>query len=245
MSNEFEPTGFSFRKDTGGKTEVEIISEKKINGGNFGNIFDAVVEIGGHKKRFIIKKYLANEWRSATQRASFAFENYSRAKKAGLRVFLTFRIGEDNESILMTTGFKDNQICIGSKNHRRVTVESFGRPKIKEFSNLDRFLEEFFTEGLKAAHEGIEIYKDDVPFFILTKDEPTEIDFVFGDMDNLIKAVPIEHVEIRNLERLNNTLYEFGYENVDPNSLSHFLDRVKYYYNQAVRSVNNDTALAY
>ncbi len=51
----------SFTKNTGrnaGKeTRVRVIKETKINEGFFGDVFDTVVEVGGHKKRFIIKKY--------------------------------------------------------------------------------------------------------------------------------------------------------------------------------------------
>ena len=55
MDNKFEK---SFKKNTGKETKVQVISEIRIAGGTFGEIFDTVVEIGGHRKRFIVKKQI-------------------------------------------------------------------------------------------------------------------------------------------------------------------------------------------
>src|SRR6185436_979019 len=88
---------------------------------------------------------------------------------------------EDKKSILMTTGFSDDQICVGSSNY--LTVTEFGRPLIQEIQDVNKFLSDFFNEHLKAAKHGIRLWLD-VFFFIISKDEPTKVDFVIGDLDN-------------------------------------------------------------
>jgi len=46
----------SFTKNTGKETKVKIIKETGITRGSYGDVFDTIVEIGGHQKRFIVKK---------------------------------------------------------------------------------------------------------------------------------------------------------------------------------------------
>ncbi len=87
MVPNLENPSISFRKNTGKETAVKIISETLINNeGYFGDIFDTIVEVGGHKKRFIVKKYIGDN-ATAKRSAKHAFKNYSVAKKAGLKVF--------------------------------------------------------------------------------------------------------------------------------------------------------------
>ncbi|MBU0998689.1 hypothetical protein KKG24_00050 [Patescibacteria group bacterium] len=211
-------------------------------------MFDTLVEIGGHRKRFIVKKYFdyptdAIEKRTKASplgwskiNAQTAFKNYSLAQKAGLKVFPTFRMGEDKKSILMTTGFLDNQICVSSNN--KITVVELGRPLIKEMGGemLDKFLSTIFTEGLKASQKQISLHSD-MFFFILSKDEPTKIDFVLGDLDNLRKEeklIPTESIKSDNMINIKKALYHFCEKNINRNFSKKFLDKIEYYYTQNV-----------
>ena len=233
MDNKFEK---SFKKNTGKETKVQVISEIRIAGGTFGEIFDTVVEIGGHRKRFIVKKYRENNLPVgkpiATKNAHSAFENYSLAKEAGLKVFPTFRISEDEKDILMTTGFLKDQICIGSNNAKDVT--KFDKPLIREISNTDEFLSNIFAEYIKAAKNNIYL-PSDILFFVLNRDEPTNLDFVLGDLDNLRKeSRSIAGIASLNIRNLRSSLYYFSNENIDPEKRQKFNNKIEYYSNQAV-----------
>ena len=161
MDSQFEKPK-TFTKHTGKETAVSIVNEIPINNGAFGEIFDTVIKINGRKKRFIVKKYFdkskIRDRPIATINAQTAFANYSLAKEAELKVFPTFRIGEDKRSILMTDGFSDNQICIGSNNSK--SVIDFEQPLIGKIKDEDKFLSAFFSEGLKAGQKGIRLYFD-------------------------------------------------------------------------------------
>ncbi|MBI3888718.1 hypothetical protein HY311_02910 [Candidatus Nomurabacteria bacterium] len=240
-----ENPNISFRKNTGKETIVKIISEIPIAEGSFGKIFDTVIEKGGHQKRFIVKKYFNYTpdlpkynymVKESTQRA---FHNYILAKNAGLKVFPTFRISEDGESILMTTGFSENQTCVGSNGG--LNLSTLEQLPIEEIENLDKFLTDFFAEGLKAAQKGIDVFRD-VFFFILSNDVPTKIDFVIGDLDNLKKVEPTKNLARKNTEQIKISLIDFCDHNVAhiaPNFAETFLKRVEYYYKQSVNSVNS------
>lgn len=224
----------TFKKNTGRETTVKIISEVPINSGAHGNIFNTIVEINGHRKRFIVKMYGSK----FSPKITNAVKNYSLAKRAGLKVFPTFRISKDGQSILMTTGFSENKICVGSNNI--VTVNNLERPLIKKFENVDEFLSKIFQEGLKAAQRGIGIFKD-VLFFILSKNDPTKIDFVLGDLDNLSEIYPTnptKYTGIENMGNIREMLVEFCRKNVDPVIAGNFVSQIEYYYNQAVKNVN-------
>jgi len=233
MENSFEKQNISFKKHTGIETKVNIISETPINRGSFGEIFDTVVEVGGHRKRFIIKKYRTQIFEKIAEKdTKHAFKNYSLAKEAGLKVFPTFRISEDQKSILMTTGFSDNQICVSTNN--KINVVELGRPLIEEFEDLDKFISTIFAEGLKAMKKGISLHQD-MFFFLLSKNEPTKVDFILGDLDNLKQAESIKVTGWQNMINIRKVLIFFCDKNIDPSFHEIFLDKVEYYYNQAVK----------
>ncbi len=82
MDNPLEKPNITFQKHTGRETTVKILKETLINDkGYFGDIFDTMVEIDGHKKRVIIKKYIGDE-EEKKRYAKQALENYFSAKKS-------------------------------------------------------------------------------------------------------------------------------------------------------------------
>lgn len=236
MGNQFEPKKISFQKHDGKETQVNIIEETLMNKGAFGEISDAVVEINGRQKRFVIKKYMYDTEEIVEECTERAFRNYSLAKDAGLKVFPTFRLGEDKKSILMTTGFLEDQICIGSNNF--LNIQDFNQTFIGKIENEDEFLKSFFAEGLQAAKKGI-IINDDVPFFIISKNKPTKIDFVLGDLDNLRKASPTKTTGQINMRKIKSTLLEFNRKNIHPNFQKPFLEKVELYFMQALKNVDD------
>lgn len=228
----FENQNIPFRKHTGKETTVHIVSETLINNGSFGKIFDTVVEVGGHKKRLIIKKYNDASEKYAKENAEHAFKNYSLAKEAGLKVFPTFRIGENGKSILMNTGFSNEQICIGVNNFKN--VENLGRPFISEIINIDEFLLNLFTESQKATAKGLKLHSD-VFFFIISRKEPAEMDFILGDLDNLNKINPEDYKEREliqhNMKCVETAFRYFLEKNVYRNEREKFLEKLTNYLN--------------
>lgn len=247
MSNQFEKQNTSFKTHDGREAKLKISDEKKINHGAWGNIYDCTAEVDGYKQRFIIKRYEPNienfRIRTPEEAAKHALENYALATKAGLKVFTTFRIGEDGKSILMTSGFSDNQICIGS-NDDRIKVIKLGQPRIEkiENENLDKFLENIFAEGLKAAEAGIGLDAD-IFFFIISKDKPKKIDFVVGDLDNMEEVETSKSVGFANMGFIADTLEEFCENNINYHFKEYFLSRVEHYYKQSIDSVYNSEKL--
>ena len=238
MSQSLEGPKVKFKEYTGRETELRIVSETLINSGNFGKIYDSVIEIGGLQRRFIVKKYSTMLSTITGTNAEWALKNYSLAKKAGLRVFPTFRISKDRASILMTTGFFNDKICVASNDH--YTVDKFGRALILEIENIDEFLSNFFTESLKAAQQGIQIHFD-VFFFILNKNEPTKIDFVLGDLDNLYKAGRTKETGVHNMNSARDALHVFFTRNTDPIKKREFLSKVENSFSTGIVSVMNST----
>lgn len=247
MSISLEKQKLSFKKENKKETEVEIISETFIGKGAFGEVFDTVIKIGGKKRRLIRKRYFdtlfANDRPSAIENIKSAVKHYSMAKNAGLKVFPTFRINEDQKSILMTTGFSDDKICISRKEGNEfMSVTEFGKPLIKEIRNLDEFISKLFAEGLKAIKNGISIFHD-VPFIILSKEEPTTIDFVLGDLDNLLEKEKTKTEGKVNIMQLKFLLTLFNEKNVDPSFREEFLRKVKYHYEKYIANINEDREL--
>ncbi|MBI3631866.1 MAG: hypothetical protein HY225_00240 [Candidatus Vogelbacteria bacterium] len=167
------------KKQEGPKgTGVEIGAAQYISEGSRGVAFQTEVIIGSKNRIFVLKKFFYKE------DAKMALENYQRAKKAGLKVFTTYRIDETSKKILMTTGHTDTDVCLGSINHGN-SLEYFNFPTIKTISNFDQFIEKYFTQAKIAANAGIEIWQDTPFFFVKKNTENSPLDFVLGDMDTL------------------------------------------------------------
>lgn len=181
-----------FEKNTGDTKTVRILDAKKINQGAIGEIFDTVTEVGGRKKRFIIKKFFDPETRDGPYNPAIGpertFENYNVCKRAGLKVFPTYRISQDKKSILMTNAFSDEWVCIGSNQEdSSINLETFSETKFTEIANFEVFLDSVFGEAIKAAAQDITL-PTDCYFFLIqreTSHAAKVLDFVLGDLDQI------------------------------------------------------------
>jgi hypothetical protein len=217
-----------FRSLKGKERAVKISKDSKpIQGGSYGDIFNAETKFHGERGEHIIKEYVV------PSQAVKSLENYARARKAGLKVFDVYKLERNGKTILMSDGRAKNKICIGSNS--RLTLEGLGYPKIKEIKNFKEFLKSYFSQAIRAAEKGISVHLD-VPFFILDKPNLDSLDFVLGDLDNLERseevwpnsgkdtAETIVNRDIKhNIFNLQNALVEFLYANVDEEVLKEYL----------------------
>jgi len=249
MDNQFEQSNISFKKHTGKETTAEVLAEIPIAKGNFGEIYYARLKNKGHARNFIIKKYTGggdtskgerspNEIEAdARKHAKKALENYALAKEAGLKIFPTFRIGDDEKSILMTAGSSENEACVSANGPLAIT-DFAGQSLIEDIEDADKFLENFFAEGLKAAKAGL-ILNGDVFFFILSKNKkPTQMDFVVGDLEGIKKSQPSERTAKKNLEEIRMALFAFCNSNINLHFSRNFLDKVKNHYRKSLEGIN-------
>jgi hypothetical protein len=177
LITEFANTSFS--KPEGKSTTVTILGEKEIGKGEFGVAYDAEVQIGSRKRHFVIKRY--NTPSSAQKEAARAVENWRRAKTAKLKVFPTYRLGEDGESILMTSANLDSQLCIGN-----MSLAGSGQEKLKvSHAQGTNLIEQVFSQAMLASEQNIRFANDSL-FFLVNK-ETNDLDFVIADMDNVSK----------------------------------------------------------
>jgi hypothetical protein len=181
-----------FRNHDGRESRIKITDEKPIGAGALGEVASVDAEVAGKEGRFVIKRYQSV---LGKERAAKAFENYRMAKEAGLRVFPTFRLGEDGTSILMTTAHTEEWICVSSNSEDTSDVEQYGVEKLKTIPRIDAYMREIFDESLKAAEKGIWIDQD--AFFFLVKRSGEAVDFVIGDFD-LMRKKEIDSEDARN-----------------------------------------------
>ncbi len=239
MVNNLEQPNISFKKDSGRETKVKILNEVPIAKGTQGEAFDVVVEVGGHSQRMVIKRYNNRHVSDSEnkKRARNAFDKYSIAKSAGLKVFPTFRIGGDNQSILMTSGFSNDKICIACNSHE-FNVSKFERPLIKEIKNVDELLASFFAEAMKATQGGIGLTSDSV-FFIVDREEPAQVDFVFGDLDFLSKGKISKFLARENIGEVRRMLSFFCSSNFSRSYQGTFTRKIETFYRKATEEIES------
>lgn len=166
-----------FQSARGRESTARILSEEQIGHGSFGNVYETVLDIGGHRKRMAIKRFHdEGVSRDPEHEARIAMQNYETCKNAGLRVFPTCRLGRDERSILMTLGKADNLHVLGGDEKRSVG----------KINNLSHFLDQLVANAHVAAEKGICLPFDAYFFVVKTiDDKSSELDFVVGDFDGV------------------------------------------------------------
>lgn len=190
-------------------TQVHVLNEREIGSGVFGRVYESLVNVEGRNRKFVIKKFSETRNKSAKDSALNAFQNYNRAKEAGLKVFSTYRLGEDGTSILMTNGNSETTVCVGGSDPNSF-LEKRGIPRI---SNIDDvyftdLAGKLFSQASIAANQGIALYED--AFFYLVDPNSGGLDFVVGDLDMVnTRPIPPEHLLSNNLNSVEDSLLTF------------------------------------
>ena len=156
-----------FGKDT--STKVRIDSERRIGGGVFGDTYEAQVTVGNHKRTFVIKRFRIVAGLTPEENATEAMRNYDAAKKAGLKVFPTYRLGEDKKSILMTSGNTQDSVCIGTGGDSPKIEDILGT-RIEQIADDDLHLlvDGVFSQAIQAGEHNI-VLPADAYFFLQLK----------------------------------------------------------------------------
>lgn len=163
---------------------LDVKLTEHIGSGQIGDVYEAEINIGNKIKMFVIKKFKDIEGVSATQHANEAFKGYKLAKEAKLKVFPTYRLGEDKESILMTRPNLGDYFVFSPG---RDVPDKIRDAEIKlSKEDVSKIAHKVFEEAIKASNAGIELYFDSY-FFILNKKTTQDVDFLIGDFDNVKK----------------------------------------------------------
>lgn len=196
MSQPTKKKLITFKSDLQDEGIVALVEEReKIDEGTYGNIFIVMVQVRNHVRRFVLKKFKIRDSIDDPQRDSIdALANYQALKSAGLKVFPTYRISENKDSILMTCGNSDDWTCIGS-NANTCRLSYFEEDDIDEITNLDELIGELSTQAEKAAKAGLQVFSP-IYFFLVHKKDKGRLDFVLGDLD------AIEHNTFLNFWKL-------------------------------------------
>jgi hypothetical protein len=227
--NQTEETGFEHV--SGRLSEGERTRKRQIAQGHYGVIYETDLIIDGRKHAFAEKLFKNNEYGTAEENAQRAFENYRMAQEAGLRVLPTYRLSADQKSILMTAYFGDWACVAGNANP---TLEELGTPRMKSIDNFSALLKTLFDEALKAAQHRIQ-FGNDLFLFLVNKQNPNSLDFLSGDVDQILTNVDEDEKTILafNLEGIKVALKSFLEFNVEnPESYTQKLGR---YYKETAR----------
>lgn len=187
------PRDTTFTKYDGTSSRVRIVDEEYIRSGIYGMIYRTDTLVSGRPRRFVIKKF-KKTLLSAQGNAERAFANYQRAKDAGLKVFATYRLGEDRKSILMTDGSGDSTVCLSNN----ITLPELGLSKIRDEALPLDLVDGIIANAKKASEQKILIPND--AYFFLYDRQAECTDFVLGDLDTLGKDVDSQHALRHNLQ---------------------------------------------
>lgn len=177
-----------------------INATKRESGGAFGTVYAVDVQLPGVKEKH---QFALKELHSPDPNV---IRNYNRAREAGLKVWKTYRVSEDNRSILMSVGSSEGWRLMGENS--KLTEQE--RADFLPISNFDSFLDTYYKDAIKAADHKISI-AGDVPFFRVKKDQ---LDFVLGDLDQLEDSPKdTEQTLHENLQSMHSRLVVFFEDN--------------------------------
>lgn len=203
---------------------IQITNGRLIGSGHFGDAYavNAIVGDGGreHSKLLVLKRYREQlgQAGSAKRNAWRAVENYSRAKEIGLQVFPTFRLLEDEQRILMTSGHSPEWICLGSNEGSDAVrhFEQYGRDTIDDELSFIELVPRLFEQAEIASQHGITLDADGIFFLVNAKGKG--LDFVVGDYDMLGQGDMANHQLQLNLAYMYVALNTFLKKNFDDHS---------------------------
>jgi hypothetical protein len=157
-------------------SDLKIEEGKNIGSGSFSNIYEVQVTVGDKVKPMILKRFKDNDLGTPSENAQRAFGNYALAKRVGLKVFPTYRLSEDKQSILMTDAGKDADFCSAANN----TLHDVRR--IEKIENIKGIIQDLLGQARIASDNGITLLYD-VPLFTIDKETRSKLDFYLGDFD--------------------------------------------------------------
>lgn len=169
--------------------EVSVNRKKKIGGGFYGDVFLADVHMtDGHTERhrqMVVKAYRSKDSAPGKERqlAQRAMHNYGLAKAAGLRVFPTFRLSPEGNSILMTLANTEAWICVGT-NEGSDSVQAVAGTELSVEPNgqLETFINQVLDQAELAKRASLSLDSDMI-FVLIDRAKRNKMDYVFGDMD--------------------------------------------------------------
>lgn len=215
-----ETESLTFTADGKKPSTVQILGNKRIGVGDYGAVYEADVAIGNHIRKFAIKKFIPRLGINREEEfAARSIANYQLAKNAGLKVFPTYRLGEDRKTILMTNGNSDLVICLGSD--KGSSLETRGMQRIPEdetnSDNYRHLITGLFDQAIIATKHGLSLGHSDV-FFYLVNIHTSELDFVLGDFDmfNVSSNKRGDNLLDDNLAIVVKSLTEFTHNNFSP-----------------------------
>lgn len=190
-------------------TWIKITGERDLHrGGAFGQIYLTDALVFGRPRKFIVKKFLGSP-DHAIRYAERAFNNYRRAKKAGLKVLPTYRISGDSTSILMTN-LNTNSTVVLSNNR---DLGELGLPSVTDDA-ISPSLTDSIIEHAKLASQQNILIPSDAYFFLFNRGNKT-IDFTLGDLDKLGQDISPAHALWHNLRTARNAVMSFMASNAE------------------------------
>ncbi len=257
VSNEnidLQPYSSSYYSDGAKRwVRVRIVPRKVIGQGHFGTALLVDVPASrGRTLHFVVKRPHPVECSLSEYEAHFGIyeesvlrqrirdehamtqvaqeiKNYELAKRAGLKVFDTMRQlwGDNGAELLMTTGFTDEWICLGDKGEA-AEVTTYGLEKLTQIENFTKFVDEVFEQSEIAFHYGM-TFNADAYFFLVNRQNPSNVNFVLGDVGCLEKdnhEAGFKSIWLSNLESAVRALRKFITLNVDPAFAEDYLAEV-------------------
>lgn len=175
-----------------GKAPRIIGEEKKIGEGDRAVISEATVIMGDNTDVMVIKRFKDVAGISAEEGAARAMRNYKAAINAGLKVFPKYILGEDKQSIWMTPGNTDKDVCIGSIHNRSPQVEEVLGRKIEAIADedFDELVDGVLSQAVIGGNHNI-TFESDAFFFLVDRETGSKVDFVVGDLDEVQANVPL------------------------------------------------------
>jgi len=225
-----------FYKNPEHASEVQLTKKTRIGGGEFGEVFQVEIQIGGRERTFVLKEFKDRKGRQAEQYAAQAMENYQKLKNAGLKVFSTYRLHEDGRSVLMTSGHTEKFVCIGSNDGSR-SLKDFPEVSAEQIESIQSFetLVRSMLEQSKKASEHELAIDADAFFFLVDRDLPEKVDFVVGDVDMVGETSDSALTFEQNNHAIYTAIYHFLKNNVT--SLGEYKARL----DEVYKEVTGDT----
>ncbi|MFH0818440.1 MAG: hypothetical protein V1898_00405 [Patescibacteria group bacterium] len=208
-----EPKLVLFAK-TGGRREcqIDLLKERRTGKrGQFGELYKVQIEYRGQVMDFYEKRFFDD---GDAERAQ---EKYQLAKDAGLKVFPTYRLNKERNSILMTPADNDGQKEVDSGKQGSIEMHSI--------DNFVDFVKQLFAQVRLAYEHDIGFADDCLMYFYNPKSR--KMDFYIGDTDNIVAKEQVQYNGESYYQAFVDHMIKTIYDNIEDLIHSSVRDRAK------------------
>jgi hypothetical protein len=189
-------------EDSAPTSEVRVIEKELIGLGNYGDVYEARIDLAGKELWLAIKDF-SKKKEKGPKYAMESLKKFLMLKEAKVPTFITYRININNPSEIFMSlgGFKRGELFFGTANNS-VDAIKLKQDPVTEISDVGSFYENCYEILKRSSEARISLPNSDIFFYNFNR-ETKIFRAIVGDFDNIPMKESSTHPDLYDWNREN------------------------------------------